>query len=201
MTMTPFAKTALLSLSLLLAACASPVRSAAHLYRLTPLPGMQESSGNKAPIVIAVERPQAPAALETPRIALTRCATDFDYFSGIEWIDDVPDLFQRLVIESLDGQNGLVAMDLAHGTTTPADRRLRLDLRMFQAEYDKTRTAPTIHVRLNVKRLNPRTMAIEDATTLDATVPADANTQKAIVAAFNDATQRILMDIRLFTKQ
>jgi len=182
------------ALALLLAACAIPAKSI-KLYRLTPLADNPVETSTS--MVVAVERLQAPAALDTPRIALTCYAIDFDYFAGPEWVDNAPAMLQRLIIESLDGSNGMVAID-AHGTTAIPDERLRLDLRTFQAEYGKDREAPTAHVRLSVKRLDPKTMAILDSRTFDARIPASANTQRAIVEAFNSATTEVLDNLRNF---
>ncbi len=187
----------LLAVSLLLAACAGPAKNV-KLYRLSPQPPAATAMPEVVtPRVIAVLKPKAPAALDTSRIALTRCATDFDYFAGMEWVDTAPALVHRLAIESLDGEGGRVAMD-AGDTATRPDVRIQLDLRTFQAEYCPERPEPDAVIRIGIRKIDPATQAVVAARTFEARHRASANNQKAIIAAFNAAMREVLDEIKTF---
>ena len=186
----------LIALALLAAGCAVVAPAPhANLYRLTPL--SMEQPGTAQKFRILVERPQSSASLDTQRVALSRGAIDFDYFADVEWVDSAPSMVHRLLIESLDDGEAVIAADAA-GSGMALDRTLKTDLRAFQAEYEGTGGAPTAHVRINAKLLAPKTLEILTSKTFDARVPAEANSQKAIIEAFDAALKRVITDIRAF---
>lgn len=184
---------AIAALALLAAGCASP-SPPASLYRLSALP---PQAGSAEPLRIMVERPEAPASLDTQRMALARCNLDFDYFAGVEWIDAAPSMIQRLLIESLDGMDGVIAVD-ASSMSAAIDRSLKTDLRAFQAEYAAKDQLPAAHVQVNAKIISPKTLEIVASRTFDARIPASANSQRAIVEAFDAALGQVMAQIRSF---
>jgi cholesterol transport system auxiliary component len=85
-----------------------------------------------------VGAPDAPASLDTERIALSRTPNTMDYFANAAWSDRVPVLVQRLLIQTFDASNRIVAVD-RDTTGLENDYVLQTEIRDFEARYD-TRT-------------------------------------------------------------
>lgn len=103
------------------------------LYRLTA-PNDFRAGGAPATIQLQVEVPNAEAALDTTRIALSRSATTLDYFADAAWTDRLPLVLQAQLVGSFQNAHRLLpiagAAAAAHG-----DAILTIDLRHFEAQY------------------------------------------------------------------
>jgi len=103
------------------------------LYRLTAASDF--SSGvAAAPTQLQIEVPNAEAALDTTRIALSRSATTLDYFADAAWTDRLPLVLQARLLASFQNAHRLVAIA---GTASAAqsDAILTIELRHFEAQY------------------------------------------------------------------
>src|SRR5262249_40578823 len=103
------------------------------LYRLTA-PGDFPAGGAPATIQLQVEAPNAEAALDTTRIALSRSTTTLDYFADAAWTDRLPLVLRRQLLASFQNAHRLLpiagAAAAAHG-----DAILTIELRHFEAQY------------------------------------------------------------------
>ena len=91
---------ALLAAAVALAGCSDILPKPAPppaLYRLTAA-GDFPAGGAPASIQLLIEAPSAEAALDTPRIALSRSATTLDYFADSAWTDRLPALWQPVPV-------------------------------------------------------------------------------------------------------
>jgi cholesterol transport system auxiliary component len=179
----------LVSAALLLAltGCASllPAPGAPpQLYRLTPASGFPAGLP-KISAQLLVDRPTAPAALDTSRIALSRGPIQVDYFADAAWTDRAPILVQSIIVESLEnsGRANAVARE---SPSLRADDVLRLEMRHFEAEYAGS-GPPTVRVSFTAKLVGMPDRRILAQRTFDASSAATKNDMPAIILAFDAA--------------
>ena len=194
--------------SLAVAGCGDIVGpgKALQLYVLAPTLPAAPSGVSGAPVTwqLAVALPQAPASLDTVRVALNLTPLTMDYFANASWPDRLPLMLQGLLLEGFekDGRAPGVARDLA---ALHADYVLQTDIREFQARYatapdpaagDKaTAPAPEIHLRIGTSLIAMPDTTIVARKEWIASAQAGSNALPDIIAAFNTATAKLLADI------
>lgn len=165
-----------------------------QLYTLTP----KTTFETPLPTVewqLIVERPVASAGLNTQRIALQRTPVTLDYFANADWTDTAPDMVQSLLIESFESTGKIKAVS-RESTQLRPDYELQLELREFQAEYDRGGgEPPQIRVRLNGKLIRMPDRSIVGNDTIERTVRANGNSMESIVLAFDDALGKVMKRI------
>jgi cholesterol transport system auxiliary component len=181
--------------AVLLLACASCGDILPHpapppaLYRLTALPSTG-SAGPVLPVQLVVDAPTAPAALDTPRIALTTSTYSFDYFANAAWTDRAPAMLQTLIVETLEN-HARIRVVAKSSLELRADAVLQSDLRDFEAEY-RGDGPPTIHVRLDCRLVRLPERSVIAVKEFEGSARAGANATAAIVAGFDDALHAAL---------
>lgn len=186
-------------LGLLLAGCAAlPLAGPApQLYTLTP----KSTFAEDLPAVdwqLAVERPASPAGLATTRIAVARGPHTIDYYAGAQWIDDAPNMVQRLLIESFENSKRIVGIG-RQSVSLRSDFVLRIELREFQAQYAGAVEAPTINVRIGVKLVRMPQRHIIASTAIERLVTSPDNRMDSIIESFDQALGKVLRDIVVWT--
>lgn len=184
----------------LLSACGSlqliPMPQTPQLYLLRPqiMPPM----GTPVSWRLAVGVPDAPASLDTTRIALSRSATTMDYYANAAWDDRLPLILQKLLIETFDASGRIVSVG-RDTTGLETDYLLQAELRNFEAHYDTPDGAPKIMVSIQAKlaRMPQR----EIVATLNATqqAQASANNLDSVVLAFDQAAAPAIAQIAAWT--
>src|SRR4029077_8077799 len=121
-----------------------------QLYVLRP--ELPPAMGMGAPVRwrLTVGAPEAPASLDTSRIALSRSTTTMDYFANAAWTDRVPLMLQRMLIQAFDGSGRILSVD-RDTSGTENDYLLETEIRDFQAHYDTPNGAPQILIGIQVK--------------------------------------------------
>lgn len=147
---------------------------------------------------LGVDRPTSPAALATTRIAVTRDPFTIDYYAGARWIDEAPDMVQRLLIESFENSHRIVGVG-RESVALRSDIVIQVELREFQAEYLDGAEIPTIHVRINAKLVRMPQRHIVAATTVERSLRSPDNRMTSIVAVFDEALGKVLRDIVIWT--
>lgn len=165
-----------------------------QLYTLTPkstfdpsLPAVQWQ--------LVVERPIAPAGINTQRIAFQGTPVTLDYFARANWTDQAPALVQTLLIESFEntGKIGAVSRE---STQLRADFILQSELREFQAELNPAGgKMPVAHVRLNGKLIRMPDRTIIGSKTVNRVASATKSDMEGIVLAFDEALGRAMKEI------
>lgn len=190
--------------SLLLGAAALPLAGCAagalipkaderpNLFVLTPKSTFPDDLP-KVAWQLAVDMPQAPAGIDTPRIALMHQPVQLDYYARANWIDRAPAMVQALLIESFENTGKIVGVGRM-SVNLRADYVLATELREFQVEYYKG-GLPEVHVRLNAKLVKFPERAIVGNTTAENRVEATADSMDAIIPAFDEALGKTLRDI------
>jgi cholesterol transport system auxiliary component len=143
---------------------------------------------------LTVALPQAPASLDTERIALNPTPATLDYFANASWPDHLPLLIQSLLVESFekDGRAGAVTRDTSG---LHADYLLQTEIRAFQARYTAPDQAPEIVLRIGATLVQMPDGKILDHREMSEEAHAETNAIPAIVGAFDAATGAMLADI------
>jgi len=189
-----------LAATLLLAGCAPKLDlltgPAPDLYMLNaPQPADFASAGNTPTAgSLLIEEPTAVGALDTDRIALAPAPFELKYFAGARWTDRAPRMLRHLVVEAFEN-SGRVRSVTDQTLGLPTDYSLRLELRDFEAELGSGRAAPVIHLRIKAMLLRRSPVAIAGTRIFDLRVTAAGNDMKTIVATFDEALARMLVQL------
>lgn len=138
---------------------------------------------------LVVETPTAPAALNTPRIALKRDAVQMAYYANAAWTDVAPQLVQTLIVESFENTGKIISVGREHASLR-SDYLLKPDLREFQADYENGR--PWANVAINVKLVKMPQRTIIAGANFGHKIEASGDNMAAIVDAFDDALGKTL---------
>lgn len=184
---------------LALAGCASlfVATPPGKLYRLSPN-GSYPSNLPHVRAQLLIDLPQAPAGIDTSRIALSKSPISLDYYADAAWTDQAPALIEAALLASFENTGAITAIDRA-STGLRADFILRTEIRHFEAVYDAAGGPPRIWVAIIAGLVAmPRRTIIAQAL-FERHVPAAADSVSAVVGAFNTATDAVLKDIVLWT--
>lgn len=168
-----------------------------QMYTLTPK-STYPADLREVPWQLAIERPSAPAGLSSARIAVARQPLTLDYYSGVAWVDDAPNMVQRLLIESFENSEKIIGVG-RDGVSFRSDFSLRVELREFQAEYFDGAESPTINVRVNVKMVQMPQRTIVASQGFETKRRAPSNRMSDIVQTFDTALGLVLRDVVVWT--
>jgi len=183
--------------ALALAGCASLfVAAPGNLYRLAPAGNFPTNLPNVGAQLL-VDLPQAPAAIDTARIALSKSPISLDYFADAEWTDRAPDLMQNLLLASFENSGAITAIDRG-STGLRADFILRTEIRHFEAVYAAA-GPPQVWIAIISRLVAMPQRTIVAQARFEQRASATADAVPAIVVAFNTATDAMLRDVVLWT--
>jgi cholesterol transport system auxiliary component len=160
-----------------------------ELYRLTPKSTFREDLP-EAEWQLVLEPPVADAGLNTTRIALQRSPTQIEYYARSGWADRAPLMIQTLMIESFENSKKIVSVG-RESVGLRADFILKSELRELQAVYYNG-GLPEAWVSINAKLVQMPRRAIVASRSFDARVTAEVDRLPEIIAAFDDASGKVL---------
>ena len=184
----------------LLAGCGSlqllPQPMAPQLYVLRPpiVPPM----GAPVRWRLSVGTPDAPASLDTARIALSRSPTTMDYFANAAWNDRAPLLIQRLLIQTFDASGRIVSVD-RDTAGLENDYLLETEIRDFEARYQTPTGAPRVRIAIQAKLARMPQREIVAGLNATQEAQASANDLDSIVSAFDQAAGAAVAQIAAWT--
>jgi len=183
---------------LALAGCASlfVATPPAHLYRLSA-DGTYPATLPRVTAQLLVDLPQAPAGIDTTRIALTRAPFSLDYYADSEWTDRVSALVQTALLASFENSKAITAID-RESIGLRADFILKTEIRHFEAVGDGS-APPTVWVAMIARLVAMPQREIIAQASFERRVPAAASEVPAVVAAFNAAADAVIKDIVVWT--
>lgn len=147
---------------------------------------------------LLIDLPEAPAGIDTSRIALSKSPISLDYFADAEWTDRVPALVETALLASFENSGAITAID-RESTGLRADFVLKTEIRHFEAAYDNAGGPPEIRVEIAARLVASAQREIVAQATFRQNARATANGVPAVVAAFDAATEPVLRDIVLWT--
>jgi cholesterol transport system auxiliary component len=180
-----------------LAGCTSLfVATPGRLYRLSA-DGAYPATLPRVTAQLLVDLPQAPAGIDTTRIALTRAPLSLDYYADSEWTDRVPALLQTALLASFENSKAITAID-RESIGLRADFILKTEIRHFEALSDGS-APPNVWVAMTARLVAMPQREIIAQASFERRVPAAANEVPAVVAAFNAAADAVIKDIVVWT--
>jgi len=186
---------ALLATALALAGCGDILPKPAPppaLYRLTAA-GNFPSGGAPPSIQLQVEVPNAEAALDTTRIALSRSATTLDYFADAAWTDRLPLMLQGQLLASF--QNAHRLLPIAGGASAArGDAILTIELRHFEAQYGAS-GLPHWRIELDADVVSAADRKVIATRLFTGSAAAAQNNLTAIVESADQAWREVAMQI------
>jgi cholesterol transport system auxiliary component len=183
---------------LALAGCASlfVATPPGHLYRLSA-DGAYPATLPRVTAQLLVDLPQAPAGIDTTRIALTRAPFSLDYYADSEWTDRVSGLVQTALLASFENSKAITAID-RESIGLRADFILKTEIRHFEAMGDGS-APPTVWIAMTARLVAMPQREIIAQASFERRVPATASEVPAVVAAFNTAADAVIKDIVVWT--
>lgn len=185
--------------ALALAGCASlfVATPPGNLYRLAAANDFPSNLPDVGAQVL-VDLPEAPAAIDTNRIALSKSPLSLDYYADSVWTDRVPDVLENLLVASFEDSRAITA--IGRGSSgLRADFILRTEIRHFEAVYDAAGGPPRVWVAIIARLVAMPQRRIIAQARFEQRAPAAADNVPAVVAAFNTATDAALRAIVLWT--
>lgn len=191
--------------TLLVCACAAPLMlsgcgslltdatPADDIYILNP-PVLQASEAMTVRGRVMIDRPQLPEGLETDRIALVKAGRELDYMAGAQWSGRLDKVLQNYFENAFEASLPLgkvvsdaYAMDAAYIIVPKVTH--------FEAHYDgfEASEAPLAKVELSMSLIRRSDGRLIQQMALKQDVRASANSQTAIVSAFEKALADVTM--------
>lgn len=161
-----------------------------RLYTLTP----KTLSGEHLPHIgglLAVERPNAGADLDTDNITIHVTPQKVDIYNQAKWIENAPKMFQNVVVESFDKTGKITAFsgDVAN---LRSDFLLLIDLQEFQAEPYHCVGKTHIHVGMNVKLVKMPERQLLGSQNFHHILDAEDNKMDTLVSCFDIASGNVI---------
>lgn len=157
--------------------------------------------GGRLPWQMSIAIPDAPASIDTVRIALNPTPSTLDYYADAAWPDRTPVVIQSLLIEAFENAGRIAVARDTDGVLT--DYVLRTELREFQARYpaggaptpDAPAAAPEISIRIDARIVAVPERRVLGNISVTHNAQAQGNEMDSIIAAFNEALSAVLGDI------
>lgn len=175
-------------------------RDPPRIYRITSKSTFDRPPPRSGKVVL-VEVPTAAAGLNTTRIALRPELTALDYFGNSLWVEVVPLMVQRVLIDSLDQSRAADATSTAEAPED-ADYALHTNILAFQADYDDGLNRPPIaNVRIVVDLMRLPTRKRSSRVDFQEKVRAQSTAIPSIVEAIDAAMGKVLSRIVRWTAE
>ena len=141
---------------------------------------------------LVVDPPQAPASIDSVRIAVRKSPLELDYYAGAAWADRVPSMVLTLLVSSFENTGKIVGVgrELA---SLRGDFALRTDIRNFEVEREGGHTGAHVHIVSKLVQLPERIIVSDNS--CDYKEDAASDKLEDIVEAYNSALGRCMRRI------
>lgn len=192
-------------LTLFSASCAITPRNTGSAFMFAlPSASIQKQPLQKQAVqndkTLTVILPQAPAELDTYRIAIRHDSRRWDYYGGARWSDFLPVVVRDNLTMTL-AMSHIFKSVTTDESGLAGDRVLKTTLQAFQADYTSGSVTPVIHIHMAVTLVGSLEGTQIAAFTVAAERKASANTLSAIQAAFASAFGSVERKIATRLKQ
>ncbi len=160
-------------------------------YVLAPAPPAVNAA--PAPVDVSVSRPDLGSGLDTDRIAVLK-GRHLDYYRGVRWGSRALELIQNLVVDSLQDQH-LFRSVTPEQARVAGDYVLDLQVRDFQSQYSDRADVPTVRVAMVGRLIRIVDRELVAIVTSEANVEAQDDRLSAVMAAFESASHRAILDL------
>lgn len=161
-----------------------------RIYTLTP----KTMAAKRLPKVgglLAVERPNAGADLDTDKITIHLTPQKVDSYNRAKWIEAAPKMFQDVIVESFD-KTGKITAFSSDVANLRSDYVLLLDMQEFQAEPYHCKGKTHIHVGINAKLIKMPERKLIGSNNFNQILDSDDNKMDTLVSCFDLATGNVI---------
>ena len=178
-----------------LSACGNIVGppDASQIYMLKPTPAAA-LSGPKVAWSLGVALPNAPHALDTDRLAISRSADTADYYANAVWQDRLPAIVQEALVDAFES-SGRIDNVVRDAEGVRSDYLLKIDIDEFLARYDTPDGAPTAVIVLEALIVGRQDREMIARFVVKKEAPAGQNSVAAAVQAEDAALGAAAADI------
>lgn len=162
---------------------------APSLYNLTAAQVSGTAYAASSQLLLA--EPSAGGGLDSNRIARRPSATELQFFAGARWSERLPRMIEGLFVEALE-EAGAKVSTTRDAAGVPADYRIQVEIRDFQAEYFDGALVPDIRVRINVRIIRLGPLKIVAAKAFEAHIPSAGAQIPSIIDSFDQATSDVV---------
>lgn len=179
----------------ILAGCGSLIElsksgPAPSLYNLRPPAGMPDYPGATSPLFLFGE-PTAVGGLNTNRVARRPVPTELQYFAAARWTERLPLMVESVFVEAFEA-SGVETISTRESAGIPADYRIQIEIRAFEAEFYGGATRPDVHVRLMVKIVRLGPLEVVASKDFAARVEANGGQLPPVIDAFETAMRSVV---------
>ena len=144
-------------------------------------------------LLLVVDEPYAPAALDSNRVVYQPSPNEIRYFANARWSDRVPQMVQVLLVDLLDRSGKFQAVG-RRAAGMRSDYLVRLSILTFGAETGGTE-AETVRVVLNAQLVRRFSDEIVAGRRFETVAQLEGKGMINVVGAFDRATSAALGDI------
>lgn len=157
-------------------------------YDLSPAAG--STGGRRSGRTLLVARPEASAAIATDRIMVKPDAASITYLPDARWTDELPAVFQSLLVRSISGTGRLGYVGNSEGGPVP-DTALLVRMDAFEVQV-VGEGAFVVMVDVALTLLNDKSQRVIGTRSFAQTASAVDDSPLAIVAAFQGLLDQML---------
>lgn len=184
------AKAVIPMLALLASGCLGGGKAPAELLTLTPTQAVPAGTARSAATgeSVAVLTPTVPREVNTRRIPVYVNPITIEYLTNATWVEEPPELFRRLVSETIATRTGRLVLD---PNNFGAEAGVTISGQLLRFGFDPTRMeAVVVYEAAQTRRGQPlQTQRFE------ARVPVTAQTAVAVAPALNDASNQVAVQV------
>lgn len=189
----------LLAASLVLGACSIlPKSEAPTIYQLPGTPGARHAQLTPLPWSLRIQTPQAPANLDSARIAVVPEPNVVSVYQGARWSDHAPLLLRNRLLDAFRNDGRVPALS-SDDEDLQADYVLGGALRAFQADYVDGQ--PQVRIRYQAWLVRNRSQRIIATRDFEVSEPVQGKAVPQVVAAFGVASDRLAAQVLQWTLQ
>ncbi|PCJ71837.1 MAG: hypothetical protein COA62_04545 [Rhodobiaceae bacterium] len=166
------------------------------IYVLTTPDSKLGADRPRLSLLLVVDEPYAPAALDSNRIVYQPSPNEISYFANARWSDRVPQMVQVLLVDTLDRSGKFQAVG-RRAAGMRSDYLVRLSILTFGAEAGST-DAETVRVVLNAQLVRRFSDEIVAGRRFETVAQPEGRGMINVIGAFDRAASAALGDIAVW---
>ncbi len=147
--------------------------------------------GPTLPLQLVVSQPTSANDLSGDRIAALMNGYEVRYLDSAKWANAVPDMVQRLLVDSLEATGGIAGVGTDDSGLDP-QVRLSCDIKRFYLRYQEPGKAPVAEISLRLRLIDLRSGKALGNTAIDTAQQSAGESPQELVAAFSIAASKAL---------
>lgn len=161
-------------------------------YVIAPAPAGSVTGAPTTPVDVSIGRPDFAPGLDTDRIAVLN-GRELDYYRRVRWGGRTVEVVQSMMVGTMNDQK-LFRSVTAEQARVASDYMLDVEVRHFEAEV-KQGANPDVHVMIIGRLIRVVDRKLVTTVNSSARVAANEDRMAAVAAAFENAAQKVSLDL------